>query len=194
MLTATLIASLIFIVIASIGIGVLYLRSWREYRGKRVLTCPETRLPVGAEVDAARAARGALVDNPRFVITSCSRWPERAGCDQACAAQVEASARETLACILVRLWFEEHPCVYCGKTIAELGNDGILPALRGPDGKLREWSRVSPEELPELFRNAVAVCAICDLVESFRSDFPELVTEREHEVAEFVPLRSTAVY
>ena len=194
MLTATIIVSLIFIVIASIGIGVLYVRSWREFRGQRVLTCPETQRPVAAEINAARAARGALVDNPRFVITSCSRWPEKAGCDQACAAQVEASPRETLARSLVRLWFDDHPCVYCGKAITDLGNEKVMPALRGPDGKLREWNHVSPEELPELFRNAVAVCPICDLVESFRSDFPDLVTEREHEVAEFVPLRGTAVY
>lgn len=195
MLTGMVIASLIAIAVTAIGIGVVYVRSYLEYRGKRVVTCPETKLPVGVEIEAGRAARGALIDNPCYVISSCTRWPERAGCDQACAPEVEASPRETLARTLVALWYDDHPCIYCGKQIEDLGGGAGIPALRGPDGELREWNAVPVEQLPELFRNAVAVCASCDVVESFRRQFPELVVERRRPVEPApAPQRPAAIY
>ena len=152
----------------------LYLR----YRGKRVVTCPETNAPVGAEINAALAASTWLVTQPRFVITACSRWPERAGCDQACAPQVEQSPDETRVQSIAAKWYRQHRCIYCAQPIDEVGGAAVVPALLIPDGQLREWRDVAPQNLPQVLASSDAVCARCELAEDFRRRFPNRVIDR----------------
>ena len=147
---------------------VVFLGLYVRYRGKRIVTCPETNAPVGAEINAALAAGTWLVTQPRFVITTCSRWPERAGCDQACAPQVEASPDETLVRNIVAKWYGERTCTYCAQPIRELGAAAVAPALLGPDGTLREWHGIAAEDLPLALASSVAVCARCEVAEDFR--------------------------
>ena len=149
-----------------------------RYQGKRIVTCPETKLPVGLEISAAKAAGTWIVSQPRFVVTACSRWPERAGCDQACAPQVEASPNETLVRTIVAKWYAARTCAYCTNPIGEISGSAVLPALLSPDGQLREWSEVAAEELPQILANAVAVCARCELAEDFRRRFPNRLIDR----------------
>lgn len=149
-----------------------------RYRGKRIVTCPETHLPVSAEINAPLAAGTWLVTQPRFVVTACSRWPERAGCDQACAPQVEASPEETLVRNIVAKWYGEHGCVHCAQPIGGIGGAAVAPALLGPNGDLREWTDIAPEDLPQVLANSVAICARCELAEDFRRRFPNRVTDR----------------
>src|SRR5688572_19364465 len=158
-------ATIIFAVLAlaAMAFAVLALR----YRGKRIVECPETRQPVATEIGAVRAAAGRLTGDRGVVITSCSRWPERAGCDQACAPAIAASPRETLATDIVTRWYAERACVLCGKYIQDLGG-AIVPALRKSGGTITPWSDILPEELPSLLSTAVAVCAQCELAENFR--------------------------
>lgn len=153
------------------------LRSFWTTRDKRIVTCPETLGPVGLRV------------NHSFVVTTCSRWPERAGCDQACRAEVKASPEETLVETIVTRWYHERDCAYCGKPIQAIGDAAVVPALRSPDGTLQEWRDIAPENLPRLLETSVAVCARCELAESFRRDFPHLVTDRAE-----TPLRNRAIY
>jgi hypothetical protein len=152
-------------------------RSLWNVRENRIVTCPETRLPVGIRTDA------------RYVVTSCTRWPEKAGCDQACRAEVEASPQETLVKSIVSKWYRDRTCSFCGKAISEITGSAVVPALRRPDGTLREWRDVAPEKLPEMLETALAVCGRCELAESFRRDFPHLVTDRKE-----TPLRNRAIY
>jgi len=163
------------VLLAMIG---LFIALTVRYRGKRIVTCPETHAPVGAKINAALAAGTWIVARPRFVITACSRWPERAGCDQACAPQVEASPDETLVRNIVAKWYGERTCVYCATPIREIGFAAVTPALLGSDSTLREWKDVAPEELPRVLASAVAVCARCELTEDFRRRFPGRVIER----------------
>ena len=149
-----------------------------RYRGKRIVTCPETHAPVSAEINAALAAGTWIAAQPRFVITACSRWPERAGCDQACAPQIEASPDETLVRNIVAKWYGERTCVYCAMPIHDVGFAAVAPALLGPDGTLREWKDIAIENLPQVLDKAVAVCARCELAEDFRRRFPDRVIDR----------------
>lgn len=165
----------------------MFLGMYARYRGKRIVTCPETNAPVGAEINAALAAGTWMVTQPRFVVTACSRWPERAGCDQACAPQVEASPDETLVRSIVAKWYGERTCVYCAQPIREIGGAAVTPALLGPDGALREWNDVAAENLPLVLTNAAAVCARCELAEDFRRRFLDRVTDRP-----ITPLRKHA--
>ncbi|HET7712891.1 MAG TPA: hypothetical protein VFL80_13245 [Thermoanaerobaculia bacterium] len=173
------------VVLLLLGVGVAW---YRMYRGTRILICPETQMPVGASVKAFTAARTNYGGNPRIVIASCSRWPERAGCDQACAPQVAASPDETLVKTIVTRWYQRHLCASCGGAIADIGGS-VRPGLRGVDGTIREWSQIAPENLPEMLASSLPLCARCDLAEDFRQRFPELVVDREE-----TPLRNRLIH
>jgi hypothetical protein len=74
---------------AFLGAGLLwfYMAS-SEFREPRVIICPETRQPTEVKVDGAYAARTAFAGHEELRVTACSRWPEKQGCDQACAPQI----------------------------------------------------------------------------------------------------------
>jgi hypothetical protein len=169
-----------------IGFVVMFAGLYRYYRGKRIVTCPETQAPAGAQINAALAAGSWMVTQPRLIVTSCSRWPERAGCDQACATQIEESANETLVRNIVAKWYGEHECVYCAQPIGDV-DGAIAPALLEPDNTLREWNDIAAEDLPLVLAHAVAVCARCALAEDFRRHFLHRVIDRPN-----TPLRQHA--
>ena len=83
-------AGLIILVIAFSAVGFLWvLPAWRESRGKKTVTCPETGQSASVEVDAARVAASAWAGPPDVRLKECSRWPERATCGQDCLIQLE---------------------------------------------------------------------------------------------------------
>lgn len=82
-------AGAVIVAIAFGAVGLLWvLPSYRAYRGRRVVTCPETGRATGLHVDAARAARSAWKGPLDLRVKSCARWPERAGCGQECLSQL----------------------------------------------------------------------------------------------------------
>lgn len=178
------------VALAALSFGVV---AWR-YRGKRIVVCPETQKAVGAEIGAIRAAASRLIGDDRVVITSCSRWPEKADCDQACAPAIAASPQETLVTDVVTRWYATHVCALCGKLTEDLGG-AIVPALRFGE-TTRPWNEVPAEELPAVLGRAVAICASCDLAESFRRVHPKLVTDRVRPplMADRIPNPSRAIY
>ena len=64
-------------------------RVWLRYRGDRLVTCPETRQPVGVALDVRHAAWSGLGHAPSLRLETCSRWPERRDCGQECLRQIE---------------------------------------------------------------------------------------------------------
>ena len=172
---------LAFITGVLLALVATFLTLYFRYRGKRIVTCPETHEPVSARINAALAAGTWIASQPRFVLTACSRWPERAGCDQACAPQIAASPEETLVRNIVARWYAERTCVFCAQPIGETGGP-VAPGLRSADGALHEWKDIAPEDLPRFLEQSVAVCARCELVEDFRAHNPKLVIERPREL------------
>src|ERR1044071_7851601 len=85
--------------------------SWWRYRGDRAIVCPENVRPAGVSVDAGRAALTALGGSPQLRLSSCSRWPERAGCGQECLAQIHSSPEDCLVRNIVSRWFAGKKCV-----------------------------------------------------------------------------------
>jgi hypothetical protein len=168
---------LAFAAVVLVAMTVVFIGLYVRYRGKRIVTCPETNLPVSTEINPALAACTWLATQPRFVVTACSRWPEHAGCAQACALQIEASPEETLVRNIVTRWYAERNCVYCAKPIAAIGGL-VSPALLTSDGQLCEWADVAADDLPRFLASSVAVCATCELAEDFRRRFPERVSDR----------------
>ena len=157
-------------------------RAYFTYRGKRVVTCPETKQTVAVDVNATEAAAGAFLSEPTLRLSTCTRWPEREDCGQDCLKQIEADPANCLVWNIVAKWYEGKSCVFCGKPIGPLHHLDHVPALLEPSFKTVEWKQVSPEQLPKVFTTCQPVCWNCHVTESFRRIHPELVTERKLEV------------
>lgn len=154
-------------------------RRFLSHRGRRIVTCPETRQPAGVELDAWLAARtGSIEGDTVLRLQSCSRWPENENCCQACVAQIEASPEGTLMRNILVAWFREKSCAFCGRMIGQIAWHDEMPALRSSDGTLREWEDVAAADLPSMLETDQAVCVNCLLTESFRRANPDLVTDR----------------
>jgi hypothetical protein len=180
----TLLASLVIGIAAWVLVSG-FLKTWRLYHGVHLITCPENLRPAAVTPAAFEAAKWFAVSGETDLhLRSCSRWPEMAGCDQACLPQVANSPRACLVQTLVGSWYEDKQCHFCGRDIADIVWHERPPALRTSDGVTREWKDVAPEDLPDVFATADPVCWACHMVETFRRDHPEMVIERIHGAVE----------
>ncbi len=156
-------------------------RAYFAYRGKRLITCPESHTPEAVEVAAKEAAVGAFLNEPTLRLNECSRWPERQGCGQECLKQIEINPENCLVWNIVAKWYEGKSCVFCHKEINPLHHMDHVPALLAPDGTTTEWKQIQPQKLPEVFETHRPVCWNCHVAEVFRRLYPELVVDREPE-------------
>ncbi len=163
-------------------------RNLLKYRGTHVLTCPDNHEHVAVKV-------GLLQGGSQPRLKSCTRWPEKEGCDQACVGELEASPHQTLVQAIAADWYLGKRCVYCQSAIEDIVWHERPPALRAPDGKTRQWTAVAPHELHEVLATYLPVCYRCHVTESFRRDHIEWVIERPPHVEEETRLEPTeAVY
>jgi hypothetical protein len=154
------------------------LRAYFRFRGKRLVTCPETHKTEAVDVSAREAGLGAFLNEPTLRLDTCSRWPERKECGQECLQQIEADPEKCLVWNTVAKWYEGKSCVFCHKPIGPLQHLDHAPALLGPDFRTAEWKGIRPEQLPEVFATHQPVCWNCHIAESFRRLHPNLVTDR----------------
>ena len=171
---------LVVLVVAAI---VVYLAArligaWLRYRGARVITCPENLQPAGVRLDARHAAASALASAPDLRLSTCSRWPEKAGCGQECLRQIEASPEDCLVRNILIRWYEGKSCALCAKPVGEIHLTEQKPALLTPDNVLLEWSEAAPEKLGAILETARPVCFSCYVATSFARQHPELVINR----------------
>jgi hypothetical protein len=177
-------AILIYLTLLIVALVVLYrvipkvAGAYLKYRGKRVITCPETRKPAGVTVDATHAAVTAAVDYPKLRLKTCSRWPEREDCGQACLLQVQLSPRDCLVRNILTDWYLGKHCVSCGREFGEIHLLDYKPALLSPEGKTIEWREVASERVPEVLETHFPICWDCHITESFCRQHPEMVVDR----------------
>src|SRR5271169_1263821 len=170
-------------VVLALAVGLFVFRAipgmqaFFDYRGKRIVTCPETHKLVAVDVDAKQAALGAFLTEPTLRLNECSRWPERQDCGQECLQQIEADPENCLVWNIVSKWYEGKTCVYCHKPIGTLHHLDHAPALLGPEHDTVEWNQLRPEQLPEVFRTHRPVCWNCHVAQNFRHVHPELVVD-----------------
>src|ERR1700686_3458396 len=122
-------------------------RAYFRFRGKRIITCPETHKPAAVDVAVGEAALGALLSEPTLRLKQCSRWPERQHCGQECLQQLEVNPQNCRVWNIVSKWYEGQNCVFCHKTLGELHHFDHAPALLDPDDKTVEWKNLRPEQL-----------------------------------------------
>lgn len=181
-MTVTVLTIIIAVLILGVGLFLVRLvpavRAYFGYRGKRLVTCPETQQPEAVDVAAAEAGLGVLFSEPTLRLKECSRWPERQNCGQDCLQQVEVDPQNCLVWNIVSKWYEGKNCVFCHKPIGPLHHVDHAPALLGPDFRTSEWKDIRPQELPHIFETCQPVCWNCHVTETFRRLHPELVTDR----------------
>ena len=171
------------VVVVAAGIGLAFLvraivRTYVRYRGKRIVTCPETEQYAAVDVDAIHAAVTSLVGTPELRLTSCSRWPEREGCPQDCAWQIDLSPIGCRLRDLVKYWYMRQHCTFCGRPFGAIHWFEHQPALLSPDEKIVDLASLSPEAVPDALLTHKAVCWDCQVVEGFRAEHADLVVDR----------------
>ncbi len=169
------------IIAVAVAFGAIVLlrqaRTWRKYSGRFAVVCPENRAEVGVSVDARHAARTALTGAPELRLTSCSRWPERAGCGQTCLSQLAAAPEDCLVRSVVERWYEGKTCVYCGRAFSTIEWSLAKPALLR-EGRAVELPEVPADNLHEALATAKPVCSACYLANKMVQERPELVADR----------------
>jgi hypothetical protein len=158
------------------------LQTYFTYRGKRLVTCPETHKPAAVDVAAGKAAASAFVGPPMLYLNQCTRWPERQNCGQDCLQQIEYDPENCRVWNIVASWYEGKNCVLCHKRFEQLRHLDHAPALMSPDRQTAEWKQFPPEQLPEIFSSYLPLCWNCHIAETFRREHPELVVDRERDL------------
>lgn len=150
-----------------------------KFRGKRLVTCPETKQAAAVEVAASGVAIRAVAGVPHLRLSDCSRWPERENCGQDCLSQVEADPEKCLVWNIVNSWYAGKTCVYCNKPFGKINWHDHRPALLDANRKSVQWTDVPPARLPEVFASHWPVCWDCHIAESFRREHSDMVVDRQ---------------
>jgi hypothetical protein len=172
----TAILSVLLALAAFMSARLLWL--WYTCRGDRLVTCPETSQPVGVALDVKHAAWTGIGQAPGLRLRSCTRWPERQDCGQACLGQIEAALDGCLIRNILAHWYANKNCAICGKSIGEIHWADRRPALLSPERRTVEWSQVQPETVPAVLETHAPVCWNCHILQTFRNEHPELVVDR----------------
>jgi len=183
MITPLLLGIAVLVVLAGIVLfrATPAIQTYFNYRGKRLITCPENQQTAAVSVAATKAAASCLWGEPRLRLDQCSRWPERHDCGQECLQQIEADPENCLVWNIVSDWYEGKNCALCNKQFGHLRRDHP-PALMDADRKTTEWKEFHPEQLHEIFATYQPVCWDCHVTETFRRMHPELVVDRDWDV------------
>ena len=111
------------------------------------------------------------------LLATCSRWPQRRGCDQACVAQIEASLDGTRARTIAARYFQGRRCVICQRRIAPPNAATRQPGFMNPVSReVVAWNDVPAQNLPDAIESRRPLCADCTLAESSRTALPGPVT------------------
>jgi len=184
-----------YVFIALLAIAIIYVsrRVWEslKFRGKMLVTCPETHDPAAVKVNVGRAALKALAGRRELELCACSRWPERGDCDQDCLEQVERAPENHRAWTIAEHWYTGKKCVYCRKPIETLSRFDHSPALLDRDRKTAEWDELPTESLPGAFSRDLPVCWSCHMTQTFLREHGDLVVyrpwNRRGPLGEYIP-------
>jgi hypothetical protein len=66
--------------------------TFRRYRERRILRCPERKRGAQVTVDAVHAALSSIIGQPCLRIKDCSLWADEKDCTQTCVKPSRAGA------------------------------------------------------------------------------------------------------
>jgi len=150
---------------------------WHRYRGRMVVTCPESHKPAGVTVDGSHAVASGLAKAPDLRLSTCSRWPERRECGQQCLSQIQSSPEDCLVRNILVRWYRGKVCASCGQSFADI-EWSRKPALLTAGQVSLEWSQVSADELHEVLAASKPLCFACHMASTLVREHPELAVDR----------------
>lgn len=86
-MSAQVFVPLVLTVVLAVYVGIA-IATWRRYHGRRVVVCPQTKRPADVTLDLGHAMATAVWDRADLRVATCSDWPDRRGCSEACIAQI----------------------------------------------------------------------------------------------------------
>jgi hypothetical protein len=178
----------VLLVLSLLPLAFIAIRKALKERGPRVITCPENGCRAEVSLDAWRSGLSFAFGEERRQLSTCSRWPEMGGCDQACLSQIEESADGCLVRSVLSNWYEGRSCAYCGLGIQAFHPGDRAPALRTPEGHVLALSEVSPFALDAVLATHDSVCANCYDAMAFRERFPNLPVDRPRSEIPSLPI------
>jgi len=141
-------------------------RTYLKFRGKRVVTCPESKQPAAVELAAWHIAVASALSKPNLHVRDCSRWREVERCDGACLTGIEQAPEECLVLTILSKWYEGKTCSCCGRPVGHISRLQHKPCLMSPDMRLFEWKDIPAENIPLVLRSHAPVCWTCLVAET----------------------------
>jgi hypothetical protein len=172
-----------YLILLGIGIPALLaclrfaLACWK-YRGDRVITCPENRRPAGVRLDARHAAATELLNSTQLRLSTCTRWPEKAGCAQGCVPQIQESPDGCLVRLILARWYHGKSCAVCGREFGEIDWAGAKPGLFTPEGISLESREISADRISEVLESALPLCFACHMANRLVHEHADLAIDR----------------
>ena len=86
---------------------------------------------------------------------------------------------------LLKHFFDGKACAICKRPIPPVHGVGLKPGLMDPATKhIHSWVEIPNVDIPKALETHVAICSECEVAESFRQRFPNLVTDGDRSVPE----------
>jgi hypothetical protein len=166
----------IALVITGVVAGI---RLYRRYTQSRLISCPETGKPEGVQLDAAHGLKESLRGHHEMRLRSCTRWPERQDCDQACLSQITEAPDGCSVRSILDEWYAGKVCVLCGRQFgAQINWYDHQPAFLDKERHVRRWEEIDAPALLDALESCEPVCWDCAMVGKVYDEHPELITER----------------
>lgn len=158
--------ALVVVLLLSVAfvVGTIYLQG----EARRVVRCPDTGGIAQVETGTLNEVLRYLLPRRRFRIEKCTRWPEQSGCVESCLSQIEAVPVDCKLRTIVRKWYEGRSCALCHAPIVVSRVFEGSCAVMAPDGRTRDWSDLTDEELGRVLTVYEPVCWNCHMEATFR--------------------------
>lgn len=130
---------------------------------KQAIVCPETLQSEVVEIDRAHALYTLLRDKKEVRLKSCTRWPDRAECDQDCVVQIDAGPAVVER--ILSKWYDGRNCAMCATPLVRNNFQRGRAAALDRDGALVELRDLNWNEFPMSLERFYPICWKCHGVE-----------------------------
>ena len=154
------------------------LHAYLKFRGKMLVSCPQTHRPAAVRVAAAKVAWEVVMVNEGIELSECSRWRNGHSCGQNCLAQIQEAPGACLVWTIINRWYQEQNCAYCDKPFEEIHWHDHPPALVNQERGTVQWDEIPAEKLQEALGTHQPVCWSCHIAETFRREHPDRFVDR----------------
>lgn len=141
-------------------------RRFLRFRGTRLILCPENSRLAAVELASWQISVAGLLGKALPRVRNCSRWPARAGCDEACVKQIGQAPAATRIETIVTEWCHDQSCRYCGAPLKKVHARRHDPHLIDAELRIFEWKEVPAEQIPQALRSCEAICENCVIAET----------------------------